>query len=82
MTEIRAYPDGPLLVRGDFEILNENGDPIPASRRTVALCRCGRTAIPPLCDGTHTLPFNRPQAHSAKTSASQGATRSAPSSRR
>lgn len=59
MTEIRAYPDGPLLVRGDFELLDENGDPLPASRRTVALCRCGRTAIPPLCDGTHTLPLKR-----------------------
>ena len=62
MTEIRAYPDGPLLVRGEFELLDENGDPIPAERRTVALCRCGRTAIPPLCDGTHTLPVRRSSA--------------------
>jgi CDGSH-type Zn-finger protein len=82
MTEIRAYPDGPLLVRGEFDLLDENGDPIPASRRTVALCRCGRTAIPPLCDGTHTLPVTRPHPQSAKTSASQGTTRSAPSARR
>jgi CDGSH-type Zn-finger protein len=59
MTEIRAYPDGPLLVRGEFELLDENGDPIPAERRTIALCRCGRSAIPPLCDGTHTLPLKR-----------------------
>ncbi|MFF0267687.1 CDGSH iron-sulfur domain-containing protein [Kribbella sp. NPDC004536] len=59
MTEIRAYPDGPLIVRGEFELLDENGDPVPAARRTIALCRCGRTAIPPLCDGTHTLPLNR-----------------------
>jgi CDGSH-type Zn-finger protein len=59
MTEIRAYPDGPLLVRGEFQLLDENGDPLPATRRTVALCRCGRTSIPPLCDGTHTLPITR-----------------------
>ncbi|GAA3100182.1 CDGSH-type Zn-finger protein [Kribbella aluminosa] len=59
MTEIRAYPDGPLLVRGDFELLDETGDPLPAARRTIALCRCGRTAIPPLCDGTHTLPLSQ-----------------------
>ncbi|MFF0341619.1 CDGSH iron-sulfur domain-containing protein [Kribbella sp. NPDC004875] len=64
MTEIRAYPDGPLLVRGEFELLDENGDPIPACRRTIALCRCGRTAIPPLCDGTHALPLPRRTAHS------------------
>jgi CDGSH-type Zn-finger protein len=55
MTEIRAYPEGPLLVRGDFELLDENGAPLPTPRRTIALCRCGRTSIPPLCDGTHTL---------------------------
>jgi CDGSH-type Zn-finger protein len=60
MTEIRAYPDGPLLVRGDFEILDENGEPLPSTRRTVALCRCGRTGIPPLCDGTHTLSRKQP----------------------
>jgi CDGSH-type Zn-finger protein len=60
MTEIRAYPDGPLLVRGEFDLLDENGDPIPAGRRTIALCRCGRSGIPPFCDGTHTLPITRP----------------------
>ncbi|MGW1345131.1 CDGSH iron-sulfur domain-containing protein [Kribbella sp. NPDC002412] len=52
-TEIRAYPDGPILVRGDFLLLDEDGEPMPAQRRTIALCRCGRTAIAPFCDGTH-----------------------------
>ncbi|TCC44383.1 CDGSH iron-sulfur domain-containing protein [Kribbella pittospori] len=51
---IRAYPDGPLLVRGDFELRDENGDLLPAGRRTIALCRCGHSARKPLCDGTHT----------------------------
>lgn len=55
-TQIRFYPDGPILVRGDFELLDEDGDAMPAARRTIALCRCGRTAIPPFCDGTHTVP--------------------------
>ncbi|TDD46049.1 CDGSH iron-sulfur domain-containing protein [Kribbella antibiotica] len=54
-TVIRAYPDGPILVRGDFELLDEDGRPVPHDRRTIALCRCGRSAIAPLCDGTHTL---------------------------
>jgi CDGSH-type Zn-finger protein len=50
---VTAYPDGPLLVRGDFEIRNADGTVVPCSRRTVALCRCGRSAIKPFCDGTH-----------------------------
>ncbi|WP_265521719.1 CDGSH iron-sulfur domain-containing protein [Oerskovia flava] len=50
---ITACPDGPLLVRGDVEIRDAEGVPVPRRRATVALCRCGGTAIPPWCDGTH-----------------------------
>ena len=53
---IRTYPDGPILVRGDFQLLDEDGEPISAQRRTIALCRCGRSGIQPFCDGTHTFP--------------------------
>jgi CDGSH-type Zn-finger protein len=52
---ITACPDGPLLVRGDVELLDDAGDPIPRNRRTMALCRCGVSAIKPFCDGTHKL---------------------------
>jgi CDGSH-type Zn-finger protein len=58
-TVLRAYPDGPILVRGDFELLDEDGRPIPTDRRTIALCRCGRSGIAPLCDGTHSLLTHR-----------------------
>lgn len=50
---ITAYPDGPLLVRGDAEIVDAAGAPAPRARRTVALCRCGLSTIKPYCDGTH-----------------------------
>lgn len=50
-----AYPNGPLLVRGDFEIITPDGVPVPRDRGTVALCRCGGSAIKPYCDGTHKL---------------------------
>lgn len=50
---ITACPDGPLLVRGDVEILLADGEPAPRRRRTVALCRCGASAIKPYCDGSH-----------------------------
>ena len=53
--QIIAYPNGPLLVRGDVEILTPEGAPLPRRRRTVALCRCGKSTIKPYCDGTHKL---------------------------
>jgi CDGSH-type Zn-finger protein len=52
---ITAYRDGPLLVRGPVQIRDMHGNPIDAGRETVALCRCGKSRIRPLCDGTHKL---------------------------
>lgn len=51
---ITSYRDGPYLVRGDFKLLDQDGNEIPVRRSTIALCRCGRSAKRPLCDGTHT----------------------------
>ncbi|XTR50794.1 CDGSH iron-sulfur domain-containing protein [Pseudarthrobacter sp. So.54] len=48
-------PDGPILVRGDFDVVTSAGEPVPRQRKTVALCRCGASAIKPFCDGTHKL---------------------------
>ncbi|WP_374109456.1 CDGSH iron-sulfur domain-containing protein [Actinotalea sp. K2] len=50
---ITACPDGPLLVRGEVEILLATGEPAPRRRSTVALCRCGASGIKPYCDGSH-----------------------------
>lgn len=52
---ITACPDGPLLVRGDIDLLTSTGEPIPRNRATIALCRCGVSTIKPFCDGTHKL---------------------------
>jgi CDGSH-type Zn-finger protein len=51
--EIVPYRDGPYLVRGAFTLQDQAGRPIPVSRRTIALCRCGKSRIRPFCDGTH-----------------------------
>jgi CDGSH-type Zn-finger protein len=51
--KVVAYPDGPYLVRGEFEILDAKGTPVEVRRKTVALCRCGLSQIKPFCDGTH-----------------------------
>lgn len=50
---VTACPNGPLLVRGDVEILMADGVPAPRRRSTVALCRCGASGIKPYCDGSH-----------------------------
>jgi CDGSH-type Zn-finger protein len=52
-TTITPYSNGPLIVRGPFRIVDESGNEIDAGRRTVALCRCGRSKLRPFCDGTH-----------------------------
>lgn len=52
---LKFYPDGPLLVRGDFEMIGRDGNPLPRTRKTVALCRCGLSAIKPYCDDSHKL---------------------------
>jgi CDGSH-type Zn-finger protein len=52
---IGVYPDGPLLVRGPVQLIDEHGRQITVRRKTVALCRCGRTRSAPICDGTHAL---------------------------
>jgi CDGSH-type Zn-finger protein len=53
--QIVACTDGPLLVRGPLELVDGHGDAIPRTRATVALCRCGVSAVKPFCDGTHKL---------------------------
>jgi CDGSH-type Zn-finger protein len=45
--------DGPLLLRGAFTLVTQDGNAIDPGRATIALCRCGKSAIKPFCDGTH-----------------------------
>ena len=52
---ITPYPDGPLIVRGAFDLCEVDGTPIERSGRAVALCRCGRSALKPFCDGSHKI---------------------------
>ena len=47
--------DGPYLIRGDFMLLDQEGNEIELRRGTIALCRCGRSRTRPFCDGTHKL---------------------------
>ncbi|WP_083411293.1 CDGSH iron-sulfur domain-containing protein [Arthrobacter sp. UCD-GKA] len=61
-TSITVCPRGPLIVRGSFDILDGDNQPVDPRRGTVALCRCGGSKIKPFCDGTHKLlRFDEPQ---------------------
>ncbi len=53
-TEIIVRTNGPLLVRGNFAIKDEEGQEFDLSGRTaISLCRCGHSSNKPFCDGSH-----------------------------
>ncbi|MCT1658310.1 MULTISPECIES: CDGSH iron-sulfur domain-containing protein [Brevibacterium] len=55
-TTITPCPGGPLLVRGEFVLAGEEDGQWKRPRpNVVALCRCGASGIPPLCDGSRNL---------------------------
>src|SRR5256885_16288656 len=49
---VTLYENGPLIVRGRFVLTGQDGQLIPAGRRTVALCRCGGAAPKPVFGGS------------------------------
>jgi CDGSH-type Zn-finger protein/uncharacterized Fe-S cluster protein YjdI len=50
--EVTLIPNGPLLVRGNLEVVSGTGRTLWKADRT-ALCRCGGSGKKPFCDGTH-----------------------------
>jgi CDGSH-type Zn-finger protein len=50
--KIQALKNGPLLVKGETDVLDHEGKAIQSGPQ-VALCRCGHSSKKPLCDGTH-----------------------------
>jgi CDGSH-type Zn-finger protein len=48
---IKIAENGPLIVEGEFKLIDANGNEIPAVKK--ALCRCGGSTTKPFCDGTH-----------------------------
>ncbi|HVV33351.1 MAG TPA: CDGSH iron-sulfur domain-containing protein, partial [Vitreimonas sp.] len=50
--EIAPQTDGPLMVRGNMEIISGTGRMV--ARITAArFCRCGHSQNKPFCDGSH-----------------------------
>jgi CDGSH-type Zn-finger protein len=53
--EITVYENGPVVVRGTYKLQNRDRKEIDPGRETIALCRCGLSALKPFCDGNHAL---------------------------
>jgi CDGSH-type Zn-finger protein len=53
--EVRLCRDGPMLVTGAAQIVDEHGTAHTPRRAVVAICRCGKSGLLPYCDGTHKL---------------------------
>ena len=67
---LRVTSEGPLLVRGALRLVDEGGREVRTRRRVNALCRCGRSAVQPFCDGTHKIvPFSPRVVNGASASA-------------
>ncbi len=50
--EVQARLNGPLYIRGAFNVLDAEGNVIRTGTR-MALCRCGNTKNAPFCDLSH-----------------------------
>jgi CDGSH-type Zn-finger protein len=50
---IRPLKDGPYQVSGTPGLTDPQGVNYPLSEDPIYLCRCGRSASKPFCDGTH-----------------------------
>ena len=50
---VELCPGGPMLVRGDVVVRDDEGTEHRTRRRVSAICRCHRSASRPWCDGTH-----------------------------
>lgn len=51
--DVVICPDGPLLLRGEHVVSDEDGALHRTTRPVSAVCRCGHSATSPWCDGTH-----------------------------
>ena len=53
-SEIRVLAHGPLIVSGEFELLDSEGNKYDLEGKpNAAICRCGTSANKPFCDGSH-----------------------------
>ena len=52
--DVKSMKDGPFVISGSFYLERENGVKTKFNG-TVSVCRCGKTKLPPFCDGSHRI---------------------------
>ena len=53
-TKITVKNNGSLLLEGEFEIVDANGNVYGlGGRQALSICRCGLSSKKPFCDGSH-----------------------------
>jgi CDGSH-type Zn-finger protein len=53
--DVVICPGGPLLLRGQHLVEDDDGTVHRTTRPVTAVCRCGKSSLRPWCDGTHKL---------------------------
>ena len=53
LARLIPLPDGPYEVIGALDLVDPHGEAIDPPAEQVYLCRCGRSARKPFCDGSH-----------------------------
>ncbi|MGD9993820.1 MAG: CDGSH iron-sulfur domain-containing protein [Salinivirgaceae bacterium] len=51
-TKVTAFENGPLMIEGNFTVKGVDGV-LLSTMDKVYLCRCGKSANKPFCDGSH-----------------------------
>lgn len=51
--KITIRPGGPLVIEGEFNLVDGEGKPIQPRLKMASLCRCGLSDNQPFCDGAH-----------------------------
>ena len=58
-TKLTVKKDGPILIEGDFEVYDHEGNLFGLGGRNVlGICRCGLSKNKPFCDGSHNGNFD------------------------
>ena len=53
--DVVICPGGPMLLRGEHTVQDAEGEVHHVAGPLAAVCRCGKSASAPWCDGTHKL---------------------------